>query len=154
MSARTPRELTNRENSTRPKNWQRPELLPEPDKEAGYTYRWIRIGTRGNFDQINFSSATREGWEVVKVEEQPKFKLLVDVDSRFVDSIEIGGLVLCKCPINFMEERAEYYAEKTKAQDDSVNTQLMNSRDSRSNMKFINDSRSTVTKGSQFGNGS
>ena len=36
---RLPREVENREFDERPKQWMRPELLPEPDKEAGFNYR-------------------------------------------------------------------------------------------------------------------
>jgi hypothetical protein len=36
---RNPRELENRVTAERPKQWSPPELLPEPIKEAGYSYR-------------------------------------------------------------------------------------------------------------------
>ena len=40
------RELQTRELNERPKQWMPPELLPEPDKQAGYAYRWIRVSMR------------------------------------------------------------------------------------------------------------
>ena len=64
------RETDTREFSERPKQWMPPELLPEPDKEPGYTYRWIRSSTLGNADPRNLSSKFREGWEPVRIEEQ------------------------------------------------------------------------------------
>ena len=91
---RTPREIQTRIADERPKQWQAPELLPEPDKQAGYSYRWIRISTLNTVDPRNLSAKLREGWEPVKVEEQPKFQLLIDPTSRFKDNIEIGGLLL------------------------------------------------------------
>ena len=40
---RLAREVQTRSASERPKQWQRPETLPQPDKQAGYVYRWIRV---------------------------------------------------------------------------------------------------------------
>ena len=95
---RNNRDTEVREMAERPKQWRPPELLPEPDKEEGYEYRWIRVSMLNTPDPRNLSSKLREGWEPVRVEEQPKFKLLVDPDGRFKDNIEIGGLLLCKIP--------------------------------------------------------
>ena len=95
---RTPRELESRQQTERPKQWMPAELLPEPDKQPGFSYRWIRVSINGQADARNLSQKIREGWEPVKVEEQPKFKLLIDPNSRFQGAIEIGGLLLCKTP--------------------------------------------------------
>jgi hypothetical protein len=96
---RLDRELENRALQERPKQWMPPELLPEPDKQPGYGYRWIRISTLNQADPRNISTKLREGWEPVKLEEQPKFLLLVSGEGRFKDHIEIGGLLLCKTPL-------------------------------------------------------
>jgi len=96
------RELDTRMTAERPKQWQQPELLPEPDKQPGYSYRWIRVSTLDQSDARNLSAKLREGWEPVSVEEQPQFSLLVDPNSRFKDKIEIGGLLLCKTPEEFV----------------------------------------------------
>ena len=125
------RELTTRAMSERPKQWTPPELLPEPDKEAGYAYRWIRVSMLNQADPRNLSTKIREGWEPVRIEEQPKFKLLVDPNSRFKDNIEIGGLLLCKSPEEFVEQRAEYYNSQTHAQTEAVDNNLMRQSDPR-----------------------
>ena len=150
-NARTPRDLTSRELDSRPKKWQRPELLPEPDKEAGYVYRWVRVSSMNVADARNISSAQREGWEPVGINEQPKFKMLVDRDSRFADNIEIGGLLLCKCPIEFMEDRAAHYAKLTDDQEHAVDNDYMKISDSR--MPVFSEKKSTVKRGSRFGDG-
>jgi hypothetical protein len=36
---RLQRELDNRTQAERPKQWQQPELLPQPDRQPGYAYR-------------------------------------------------------------------------------------------------------------------
>ena len=116
---RIPREIQTRQQTERVKAWTPPELLPEPDKQAGFAYRWIRVSMLGVADPKNLSSKLREGWEPVRAEEQPKFSLLVDPDSRFKDNIEIGGLLLCKAPEEFVQQRQEYEAKLTQQQADA-----------------------------------
>jgi hypothetical protein len=113
---RLTRELESRALTERPKRWMPPELLPEPDKQAGYDYRWIRVSMLGKQDGRNVSTKLREGWEPVKLQEQPQFKLLTDPTTRFEDGIEIGGLLLCKTPEEFVEQRKDYYANQNQLQ--------------------------------------
>jgi len=56
------RELETREKNVRKRAWQRPEVLPSPNPEPGYTYRWIRTSNQGLVDATNVSSKLREGW--------------------------------------------------------------------------------------------
>ena len=145
---RLTRELESRATSERPKQWMPPELLPEPDKQAGFAYRWIRVSTLNNADPRNLSAKLREGWEPVKIEEQPKFKLLIDPNSRFKDNIEVGGLLLCKTPIEFVQQRNEYYQRQTQAQTEAVDNNFMRQSDAR--MPLYKERKSTTS----FGKGS
>ena len=145
---RIDREVETREVSSRPMQWQQPELLPEPDKQAGFAYRWIRVATLNNADPRNLSAKLREGWEPVRVEEQPKFQLLVDPQSRFKDNIEIGGLLLCKTPVEFVQQRNDYYAKQSYSQTEAVDNNLMRQSDPR--MPIFNERKSTTS----FGKGS
>ena len=144
---RKTRELETREVSMRPKEWAPAELLPEPDKEAGFAYRWIRVSTMNNPDPRNISAKQREGWEPVRIEEQPKFQLLVDPNSRFKDNIEIGGLLLCKSPSEFIDQRNAYYAKQTQAQTEAVDNSFMRQSDAR--MPLFQERKSS----SSFGKG-
>lgn len=144
---RLKRELQSRETQERPKQWAPAELLPEPDKEAGYAYRWIRVSTLNQADPRNLSAKLREGWEPVRIEEQPKFQLLVDPSSRYKDNIEIGGLLLCKTPIEFVEQRNTHYANQTQAQTEAVDNNLMRQSDPR--MPIFQERKSS----SSFGKG-
>jgi hypothetical protein len=141
---RTPREVSNRQQSMRVEAWKPPELLPEPDKQSGFAYRWIRVSTNGQADPRNLSAKLREGWEPVRAEEQPKFELLVDPTSRFKDNIEIGGLLLCKTPSEFVNQRNTYYANQTQAQTDAVDNNLMRQSDPRMPLFKENKSSSSV----------
>ena len=142
------RDIDNREFNERPKQWTQPELLPEPDKQAGFAYRWIRVATLNNADPRNLSAKLREGWEPVRLEEQPKFQLLADPNSRFKDNIEIGGLLLCKTPVEFVQQRNAYYAKQSESQTEAVDNNLMRQSDPR--MPIFNERKSTTS----FGKGS
>jgi hypothetical protein len=143
---RVPREVSNRQQSMRVENWKPPELLPEPDKQPGFAYRWIRVATNGQADPRNLSAKLREGWEPVRAEEQPKFELLVDPNSRYKDNIEIGGLLLCKTPSEFVNQRNTYYSKQTQAQTDAVDNNLMRQSDPRMPLFKENKSSSSVGK--------
>jgi len=142
---RIPREVDTRQQDERPKQWQAPELLPEPDKQPGFAYRWIRVSMLNSADPRNLSGKLREGWEPVRAEEQPKFKLLVDPDSRFKDNIEIGGLLLCKTPQELVDQRTAYYENQTQAQTDAVDNNLMRQNDPR--MPLFNERKSSTSFG-------
>jgi len=145
---RLPREVQTRQQDVRPEVWKPPELLPEPDKQAGFSYRWIRVATLNVADPRNLSAKLREGWEPVRVEEQPKFQLLIDPTSRFKDNIEIGGLLLCKTPVEFIEQRNAYYSKQTQAQTDAVDNNLMRQSDPRMPLFKENKSSTSFGKGS------
>jgi hypothetical protein len=139
------RDLETREVVERPKQWALPELLPEPDKEAGFSYRWIRVSTLNTPDPRNLSAKLREGWEPVRIEEQPKFQLLADPNSRFKDNIEIGGLLLCKTPTEFVEQRNAHFAKQSQNQTEAVDNNLMRQSDPR--MPLFNERKSTTSFG-------
>jgi hypothetical protein len=142
---RLARELDSREVTERPKQWMRPETLPQPDKQPGYAYRWVRVSTLNQADARNISSKFREGWEPVRIEEQPKFKLLVDPNSRFKDNIEVAGLLLCKMPSEFVEQRGAYFSKQTRDQMESVDSNFMRENDPR--MPLFREKRSTASFG-------
>jgi hypothetical protein len=139
------RESETRSTYERPTAWAQPELLPEPDKQAGFSYRWIRVASLNQADPRNLSAKLREGWEPVAIEEQPQFQLLVDPNSRYKDNIEIGGLLLCKTPDEFVEQRNKHYAAQTEAQMTAVDNTLMRQSDPR--MPIFNERKSTTSFG-------
>ena len=142
---RLTRELEARTQQERPKQWAPAETLPEPDKEPGFAYRWIRVSTLNQADPRNLSGKLREGWEPVKVSEQPKFQLLIDPNSRFKDNIEIGGLLLCKTPSEFVEQRSAHFNDQTQAQTLAIDNSFMRENDPR--MPLFNERKSTTSFG-------
>jgi len=144
---RLTRELETRAQQERPKQWAPAETLPEPDKQAGFAYRWIRVSTLNQADPRNLSGKLREGWEPVKMTEQPKFQLLIDPNSRFKDNIEIGGLLLCKTPSEFVEQRSSYYNDQTQAQTLAVDNSFMRENDPRMPLFAERQSKTSFGKG-------
>jgi len=142
---RKPRELEERLMVERPKQWMPAELLPEPDKQPGYEYRWVRVSTLNAADPRNVSGKLREGWEPVGIEEQPKFQLMVDPSSRYKDNIEIGGLLLCKTPSEFVKQRDEYFSKQAQAQMDAVDNTMMRQSDPR--MPMFKERKSSTSFG-------
>lgn len=142
---RTSRDMNTRENASRPKSWQPPSLLPDINKEPGYGYRYVRVSTMGQPDVNNISSKLREGWEPVKASEHPEAFTMADPNSRFKDAIETGGLVLCKTPQEFVDQRTAYYNNQTEAQNQSVDNNFMRESDPR--MPLFKDKKSTVSFG-------
>lgn len=142
---REPRALQNREAVERPKQWMPPQLLPDPNPEEGYAFRWIRVSTLNKDDPTNISGKLREGWEPVKASDHPEIRLFNSGQSRFPDSIEVGGLLLCKTPVEFTAQRDAYYRNQAESQMNSVDNNFMRESDAR--MPLFNERKTTVTFG-------
>lgn len=139
------RELDTREKAERPKQWRPASLLPEPIKEEGYEYRWVRTSINGQSDDRNVLKAMQEGWEAVAMEEQSELQLLASREGRYKDKIEVGGLLLMKTPKEFVEQRNAYVQKNTDSQMRAVDNTLMRQSDAR--MPIFNERKSTTTFG-------
>lgn len=145
---RLDREQTTRERAERKRNWAPPDLLPTPKPQEGYTYHWVRVATRGEADPMNVSAKLREGWEPVKASDHPEIFVAAIENERFKDNVIIGGLMLCKAPVEFVEDRNAYYNEQAEAQIKSVDNNFMRESDPR--MPLFAERKTKVT----FGKGS
>ena len=139
------RDQATREKKVAKRSWEAPEVLPMPDPQPGWAFRWVRIATLGETDARNMSSKIREGWVPVKAVDHPEITLVTVENEKFKDNIVIGGLLLCKMPQEMQDERREYYEGITKAQMDAVDNNLMRENDAR--MPIFNDRKSNVTFG-------
>jgi hypothetical protein len=74
-----------------------------------------------------------------------QFKLLTDPTTRFEDGIEIGGLLLCKTPEEFVEQRKDYYANQNQLQAEAVDNNLMRQSDPR--MPIFKERKSSTSFG-------
>lgn len=142
---RASRNTETRATAKRPNRWAPSQLLPDVNPEDGYALRWIRLSTLNVDDPINISAKLREGWEPVKASDHPEAFVSSSPDTRFPDSIQVGGLMLCKIPQEFMEQRDEYYQTQANAQMQSVDNNFMRESDPR--MPVFNERRTKVTFG-------
>ena len=139
------RDTETREQTVRKKAWARPTVLPDPIPQDGYKFHWVRVSTMGQPDSTNISSKLREGWEPVRAEDHPEIFSDAVADARFKDNVIVGGLMLCKAPIELVAERTEYYENLTESQMRSVDQGLMRENDPR--MPLFNDRKTKVTFG-------
>ena len=139
MSNRTPRELETRQNSG--KRWTPPSLLPDPMKEEGYGYRWIRYSTLNQPDDRNISSKRTQGWEPIRLEDHPELQTY----GKNSGNVEIGGLVLCKNSQEMIDQRNSYYRKMAEDQAQAVDATLMRENDPR--MPLFSDRKSTTSRG-------
>ena len=142
---RAKRETESREAAARPKQWMPPQLLPDPHPEPGYAFRWIRVSTLDKSDPTNLSAKLREGWEPVKASDHPEIRLFGSTNGQFQDSVLVGGLLLCKTPVEFTEQRNDYYRKQAEAQMQSVDNTYMRESDPR--MPMFKERKSEVTFG-------
>ena len=143
---RLSREMETRKAAYRPEAWRPPETLPMPDDRPGWTHRYVRTSTLGTADPSNISSKLREGYEPCKAEEYPELMMHASTEGRFKGNIEVGGLLLCRIPSEFMVQRAKYYENLNKSQVDSVDNNFLRENDPR--MPLFSEKRTKVTFGS------
>jgi len=102
----------------------------------------------GEADPSNISSKLREGYEPCRAADYPELMLPAMTDDRFKGGIEVGGLLLCRIPEEFVKQREAYYNGLNTSQVESVDNNFLRENDPR--MPLFSEKRSKVT----FGNGS
>ena len=130
---REPRNLDNRESEERTKAWEPASILPDPEPQDGWVFRWIRTAMVGNLDNMNVSKRFREGWEPVKSEDHPELQIMSDHKSDWAQKggIEVGGLLLCKAPLEMVDKRRAYYKAHAESQMQAVDNNYMRENDPR-----------------------
>jgi hypothetical protein len=118
-------------------------MLPVPEAKPGIEYRWIRTSTLGQSDNTNVSSKFREGWTPVRAEDHPNLQVVSDIDSRFTDNIEVGGLLLCQNSTENVQARRDEQNRQAASQMEAVDTSYLRNSDPR--MPVLNPERSTRT---------
>jgi len=143
-STRTPRSLETRDRDTRKRQWVEPTMLPDPEPEDGYVFKWVRASARGQDDKTNFQKRLREGWETVHAEHHPEMMTEIGVVQK-TGMVEVGGLVLCKMPQEMADQRRRYYHTRTASEMDAAENTYMRDDDER--MKKYVEKRKQVLFG-------
>lgn len=141
-STRTPRSLETRDRDTRARVWSPPTMLPDPQPQDGYVFKWVRVSSRGVDDKINYQKRLREGWEAVRAEDHPEMLMDIGVAQQ-TGQVEVGGLVLCKMPQEMVDQRTRYYQNRTSAEMESAEENYL--REDHEHMRKVRErSRKTV----------
>jgi hypothetical protein len=149
MDERTDRSHDTREDFVREDDsWVPSSVLPTPDPQDGWIFRWIRTSVLGQADNTNVSKKFREGWIPVKADDHPELKIMPDINSQFNGNLEVGGLLLCKAPAEKMRARTKHFEEVARRQMESVDSNYMRENDPR--MPLLRPEKSTRTT---FGKG-
>lgn len=122
---RSSRETASREKQGRRKPWAPPSMLDAPPAPEGYKHRWIRAEVRGFDDSKNISARMREGYELVRQDEYPDFESPVIDTGKYEGVFGIGGLMLARIPLETVEERAEYFAQRNADQIEAVESDML-----------------------------
>ncbi len=142
-NSRKPRSTQTREMGERKRSWVKPSALPTPEPRDGMKFRWIRTSLLGQSDNPNVSSRFREGYTPVKLEEHPELQIVTDIDSKFKDNIEVGGLMLCSIPVEVSEDRIDAQLDQAQNAIDAVDRNFLRENDPR--MPVLPAERSTRT---------
>ena len=147
---KTSRTDATREKTKRAQPWRPPSSLEAPPAPPGFKHRWIRAETLGTEDRKNMAGRLREGFELVRAYEFPDFHAPTIENGTHAGGIGVGGLLLARIPEEIVEQRAEYFAEQTKTQEESVENNLF--KEQHRSMPISADRQSRVTFGSGRGN--
>jgi len=142
---RTPRSHDSRAEDVRESNdsWVPSSILPTPDPQDGWVFRWVRTSVMGQSDNPNVSQKFRDGWTPVKAEEHPELHIQSDINSQFKGNLEVGGLLLCKAPKEKMDARNAHFQDLAEKQMESVDNNYMRENDPR--MPLLRPEKSTRT---------
>jgi len=144
--ARTPRDNQTREKQVRPATWSQPSTLPDPNPREGYVHRWVRLSIFGQIDPSNMNVRMREGWTPVLASEYPEIENAITESERFSGNIVIGGLILCKAPVDVIAARDKAHRQMAASQLEAVDNSYLRESDPR--MPMLRPERQTrVTYG-------
>ena len=125
MANRTPRESGTRESAQRTMEWRPGSALDAPEPPLGYKHRWIRAEVRGFDDTKNISARLREGYELVRQDEYPDFESPGIDSGKYEGVFGVGGLMLARIPVETVQERAEYFAQRNADQIEAVEGDML-----------------------------
>ncbi len=144
---KTPRSAQTRATEERRKPWKPPSQLDAPPCPDGYKQRWLRHRVNGADDTKNINAKLREGWELVRADENNK-----DLYSAYNGSIKayegvisVGDLLLARIPTEIVEERNAYFKRKTDQQTEAWEKDPL--KEEHPSMPINSDRQSRVTFG-------
>jgi len=118
-----------------------------PPAPEGFQHRWIRSEVNGFDDRQNIYGRLREGYELVRLEELPEEyqgMLPTIEDGKHAGVVSVGGLMLARIPLETVEERNAYFAQKARDQLIAVDNEMLR-ENAHSSMRIQSPERSSRT---------
>lgn len=144
---KTPRSAQTRAKETRPSSWKPPSQLDAPPCPDGYKQRWLRHRVNGADDTKNVNARLREGWELVRADQYSDglYSAYNGNIKAYEGVISVGDLLLARIPEEIVNQRNDYYTQKTNQQTEAWETDPL--REQHPSMPINADRQSRVTFG-------
>ena len=144
---KTPRSAQTRAKEERSKPWKPPSQLDAPPCPDGYRQRWLRHRVNGMDDTKNINARLREGWELVRADENQKglYSANNGEIKAYQGVISVGDLQLARMPVEMIEQRNAYYKQKTDQQTEAWESDPL--REQHPSMPMNQDRQSRVSFG-------
>jgi len=144
---KTPRSAQTRAKEGRSKPWKPPSQLDAPPCPDGYKQRWLRHRVNGSDDTKNINARLREGWELVRADENQKglYSAYNGEIKAYQGVISVGDLLLARMPVEMIEQRNAYYKQKTDQQTEAWESDPL--REQHPSMPMNQDRQSRVSFG-------
>ena len=144
---KTPRSAQTRAKEERSKPWKPPSQLDAPPCPDGYKQRWLRHRVNGSDDTKNINARLREGWELVRADENQKglYSAYNGEIKAYQGVISVGDLLLARMPVEMIEQRNAYYKQKTDQQTEAWESDPL--REQHPSMPMNQDRQSRVSFG-------
>ena len=144
---KTPRSAQTRAKEERSKPWKPQSQLDAPPCPDGYKQRWLRHRVNGSDDTKNINARLREGWELVRADENQKglYSAYNGEIKAYQGVISVGDLLLARMPVEMIEQRNAYYKQKTDQQTEAWESDPL--REQHPSMPMNQDRQSRVSFG-------
>jgi len=144
---KTPRSAQTRAKETRPTSWKPPSQLDAPPCPDGYKQRWLRHRVNGADDTKNINARLREGWELVRADQYSDglYSAYNGGIKAYEGVISVGDLLLARIPEEIVNQRNDYYTQKTNQQTEAWETDPL--REQHPSMPINADRQSRVSFG-------
>jgi hypothetical protein len=138
-----------RDEEARPQTtWTPPALLDAPEARPGYVQRWVATSIQGKDTPDNVFKRMREGW-IARPASTVKNQLFPTINhGQWEGCIGIEGMLLCEMPIEKHRQMKEYYAGKSREQNQSLANDL-HALSEKTGHKIHQERKSSVSGGRQ-----
>jgi hypothetical protein len=103
------------------------------------------MSTLGKDDSRNVATRYQDGFEPCRWSEYPEIAKMMNSGESKTGNIEIGGLILCRAPVEMVQQRNAHYTKVAADWMTSVDKNLMRENDPR--MPLFNSRRTEVSFG-------